>query len=108
MGSPMPCVISAQLDTYLDQLDREEEIEQAISTEAECLVEGEYSPYLAENLEETISEFTKMDFHLIGQMLKDSKYQAAAQYLERATVEYWTTEARRRAELNCDGEFDQK
>lgn len=94
------------LNAHLNEIDKADRIEEAIENEAQLLLAVDYSPYDPKNLSEAIGELSAIDFLLLANYLREGLYKHAGNHIDREVCAYWIRAARRKAEVNCDGEFD--
>ncbi len=100
----VPCAVTAELNRYLTQMDRENLWQEAVESRQEALLAdgGDYYPFSTDNLSEAIGE---INIKTIAVSLKAGKHEEAGKVLASLVISYWEREAQCKAEREIKNEM---
>lgn len=99
---PLRDPVDADLNRYLAKCDREEHREESIETITANLLDGDYSPFLPENVAEALGEMPKETLAVLACGLKINGFDGVGSLLKKYVESYWADLAARKAAYMYD------
>jgi len=102
---PLKDPVDADLNRYLAKYDRETHREESIETMAATLLDGDYSPFLPQNVAEALGEMPKETLAVLACGLKINGFDGVGSLLKKYIESYWVDLATRKAaDMYDDGD----